>query len=174
MYKLNISYNQLRWSYGSWWVIWPDTLGLNHIWYEVYSKSTLNVHVVHCQKPHPCPDAEQALTSSSIDVVSCQYKSVLFLCIMSTAWSTNMFSTCYSPMTKEYNWQIINMSVMPFCHWQAACTYQVCAPSSWLCLNEHRISAATKCIYILASQHLNNAYMLSWLCNLLHTSDWTR
>ena len=33
-------------------------------------------------------------------------------------------------MTKEYNWQIINMSVMPFCHWQAACTYHVCAPSN--------------------------------------------
>ena len=39
-----------------------------------------------------------------------------------TAWSTNQLSTCHSPMTKEYSWQIINMSVMPFCHWPAACT----------------------------------------------------
>ena len=39
-----------------------------------------------------------------------------------TAWSTNMLSTCRSPMTKEYNWQITSMSVMPFCYQRAACT----------------------------------------------------
>ena len=50
----------------------------------------------------------------------------------STAWSTNLVSTSHSAMTKEHNWQIINMSVMPFCHWWTACTYQVCAPSSQL------------------------------------------
>ena len=45
----------------------------------------------------------------------------------SATCSTNMLSTCRSPMTKEYNWQIINM---PFCHWLAACTSHLCAPSS--------------------------------------------
>ena len=50
----------------------------------------------------------------------------------STTWSTDLVSTYPLPMTKEYNWQIINMSVMPFFHQQAACTYHVCAPSSRL------------------------------------------
>ena len=36
-----------------------------------------------------------------------------------TAWSINLLSTCCSSMTKECNWLIISMSVMPFCHWQA-------------------------------------------------------
>ena len=31
-----------------------------------------------------------------------------------TAWSTNMLGTCHSHMTKECNWKIINMSVIPF------------------------------------------------------------
>ena len=35
---------------------------------------------------------------------------------MSTARS--LLSKCRSPMTKEDNWLIINMSVMPYCHWQ--------------------------------------------------------
>ena len=46
-----------------------------------------------------------------------------------TTWSTNLISPCCTPKTKEHNWQIINMSVMPFCHGQAAYTWQVCAPS---------------------------------------------
>ena len=33
-------------------------------------------------------------------------------------------------MTKENNWQIISMLLMSFCHWQAACTYHICAPSN--------------------------------------------
>ena len=41
-------------------------------------------------------------------------------------WSTNLSSTCRPRMTKEYSWQIINMSDMPFCHWQAEWTYQIC------------------------------------------------
>ena len=48
----------------------------------------------------------------------------------STTCSTNMLSTCRSSVTKKYNWQIINISVMPFCHWLAACTSHLCAPSS--------------------------------------------
>ena len=46
------------------------------------------------------------------------------------AWSTNLLSICCSPTTKECNWQIISISVAPICPWQAACTYQVCAPST--------------------------------------------
>ena len=51
----------------------------------------------------------------------------------STTCSTNMLSSCRSPMTKEYNWQIhvINISVTPFCNWLAACTSHLCAPISW-------------------------------------------
>ena len=41
----------------------------------------------------------------------------------STAWGSYLWSSCHPPMTKEYNWQIINMSVVPFCHWQAACRF---------------------------------------------------
>ena len=44
-----------------------------------------------------------------------------------TAWCLNLLSTYYSLIAKDYNWQIINMSVMPFCHLPAACTYQTCA-----------------------------------------------
>ena len=51
---------------------------------------------------------------------------------LSTAWSFQVLSTCCSPMTKECNWQIINMSVMPFCHWLAACTLHLCAQRSWM------------------------------------------
>ena len=44
---------------------------------------------------------------------------------MSTAWGTKVISACRSPTTKEYNWQIIIMSVLPFCYclaWQKAFT----------------------------------------------------
>ena len=56
---------------------------------------------------------------------ACQSCPIMMICILlivpypgvySTAWSTNTLSSCCWPMTKEYrpNWQIINMSVMPF------------------------------------------------------------
>ena len=59
---------------------------------------------------------------------------------MSTAWSTDLLCTCRLPMTKECNWLIINMSVMLFCHWLAACTYQVYAPSTRCKVAEDRHS----------------------------------
>ena len=57
------------------------------------------------------------------------------------AWSTDLLSTCCPPKTKEHNWQIINMTVMPFCYGLAACTWQVCALSSQIALlpNQYRL-----------------------------------
>ena len=49
---------------------------------------------------------------------------------ISRTWSRNLLSTYHSAMTKECQWQILNMSLMPLCHWQAACAYQLCAPST--------------------------------------------
>lgn len=46
-----------------------------------------------------------------------------------------MVSTCHKPITKECNWQILNMTFIPYCHGLAACTYQISASSSttfWL------------------------------------------
>ena len=51
--------------------------------------------------------------------------------------STNMLSSCCSPMTKEYNWQIIHISVMPFCHWLAACTWMQSNGHAELLLSIH-------------------------------------
>ena len=53
---------------------------------------------------------------SSLNLACTQYNQQI------NCWSTNVLITCCSPMMKEYNCQTINMSVMPFCHWLAACT----------------------------------------------------
>ena len=37
------------------------------------------------------------------------------------AWSTKVLNTYGSQITREYNWQIINMPLTPFYHWLAEC-----------------------------------------------------
>ena len=46
----------------------------------------------------------------------------IFLLYNSSAWSTNLLSTCWLPMRRGDNWHI-DFSVMPFYHGLEACTY---------------------------------------------------
>ena len=48
-----------------------------------------------------------------------------------TAWNTKVLSTCCQPVTKGHNWHIDYLSVILFCHGWEACTWHLCAPSSW-------------------------------------------
>ena len=47
------------------------------------------------------------------------------LALDSSAWSTNLVSSCSLPVTKGHNWHIDYLSVILFCHGQVGCTYQV-------------------------------------------------
>ena len=81
-----------------------------------------------------------------------------------------------TPTLDKIVWQIINMPVIPFCHWWAECTWHLCAPISRNCIRHCHPSCAfvQACCFedirLYDAIHLEGDFVKA-TCVLFHCND---